>query len=268
METISIDEEIINNILSFNTSYDMLLNDYVKWSLNKRNKFIFSSGIYIIKNIVNNKIYIGSTKNFKKRIKEHLLLLNNNAHSNKKLQNAINKYTFVNFKIMFFPLNISRNELFDIEAFCISKLDCVKFGYNNTVDSRCNEFSEEQRIKIGLRMSKINKGVPKTVEHRKKCGESISKTCRGENNSQALFKKEDVLFIRNNTSLGVSALALKFGVKKAVIRQVIHLRTYNYPEYIPNNYFIPKFIGGKYKFNKEERLKIIELYNTGNYRDV
>ena len=50
-------------------------------------------GIYQIKNIVNNKIYIGSTKNFKKRYHEHSHLLRKGIHQNRYLQNAYNKYT-------------------------------------------------------------------------------------------------------------------------------------------------------------------------------
>lgn len=50
------------------------------------------SGVYIIKNIVNNKIYIGSSVDIHKRWKEHIRLLRNNKHKNKYLQDDWNKY--------------------------------------------------------------------------------------------------------------------------------------------------------------------------------
>lgn len=50
------------------------------------------SGIYIISNTENSKIYIGSTHNFKVRWKKHKSLLNKNKHHSKHLQNAWNKY--------------------------------------------------------------------------------------------------------------------------------------------------------------------------------
>jgi len=56
------------------------------------------SGIYKITNIINNKIYIGSSKNILNRIWNHKTLLRNNNHPNKKLQNSFNKYKEVNFK--------------------------------------------------------------------------------------------------------------------------------------------------------------------------
>lgn len=51
-----------------------------------------SSGIYCIKNTVNDRIYVGSCKNFKSRIKEHVNCLKRNKHNNIYLQNFVNKY--------------------------------------------------------------------------------------------------------------------------------------------------------------------------------
>lgn len=49
-----------------------------------------NSGIYFIINILNDKFYIGSTINLRKRRNSHFSDLNNNKHSNKHLQNAFN----------------------------------------------------------------------------------------------------------------------------------------------------------------------------------
>lgn len=50
------------------------------------------AGIYSIQNILNNKRYIGSTKNFYSRFHEHKYLLLNGKHHSKHLQNSFNKY--------------------------------------------------------------------------------------------------------------------------------------------------------------------------------
>ena len=55
------------------------------------------SGIYKIRNLINNKIYIGSTINFRQRWYTHKTLLTNNKHPNSHLQNAWNKYGPANF---------------------------------------------------------------------------------------------------------------------------------------------------------------------------
>ena len=50
------------------------------------------SGIYNIRNIVNDKVYIGSAVSFKLRWNCHQNDLLNNRHVNNKLQNSYNKY--------------------------------------------------------------------------------------------------------------------------------------------------------------------------------
>ena len=48
--------------------------------------------IYQIVNTENNKRYVGSSSNYKRRFSEHLKMLENNSHHSKHLQRAWNKY--------------------------------------------------------------------------------------------------------------------------------------------------------------------------------
>ena len=61
-----------------------------------------SSGIYMIRNVINGKIYIGSTINLKKRILAHKNLLSSGKHGNKHLQRSWNKYgkDFFEFSVL------------------------------------------------------------------------------------------------------------------------------------------------------------------------
>ena len=54
--------------------------------------------IYKIENLVNGKIYIGSTINYKERFRNHTSELNRNTHQNNHLQSAWNKHGEKNFK--------------------------------------------------------------------------------------------------------------------------------------------------------------------------
>lgn len=56
-----------------------------------------NSGIYIIKNIINDNFYLGSSNNFNKRKSEHIRKLRKNKHHSIYLQRAWNKYTESNF---------------------------------------------------------------------------------------------------------------------------------------------------------------------------
>ena len=51
-----------------------------------------NGGIYQIKNIINNKVYIGSAKNFEEREKRHFRALRGNYHHSILLQKSFNKY--------------------------------------------------------------------------------------------------------------------------------------------------------------------------------
>jgi len=55
-------------------------------------------GVYVIENLMNNKIYIGSsTMRVIKRIEHHISMLRTNKHKNAHLQNAFNKYGETSF---------------------------------------------------------------------------------------------------------------------------------------------------------------------------
>lgn len=55
-------------------------------------------GVYKITNLVNGKIYVGSSKDINKRWYQHKNSLTNDTHGNLHLQNAWNKYGGQNFK--------------------------------------------------------------------------------------------------------------------------------------------------------------------------
>lgn len=51
-----------------------------------------TTGVYLVKCLANNRDYVGSSKDIKKRWKEHRFDLNHNQHHNRHWQNAWNKY--------------------------------------------------------------------------------------------------------------------------------------------------------------------------------
>lgn len=74
-------------------------------------------GIYMIKNIISNKFYIGSTNNFKLRKNAHFSALKSNSHANSYLQNAYNKYGIDNFEFIVLEIlsDLSRKNLCIVE---------------------------------------------------------------------------------------------------------------------------------------------------------
>jgi group I intron endonuclease len=66
----------------------------------ERLKILKNCGIYIIKNLVNNKIYIGSSVNIGNRFNQHKNSLRKNKHHNKYLQKSWNKHGEENFEFI------------------------------------------------------------------------------------------------------------------------------------------------------------------------
>ncbi len=87
--------------------------------------------IYKITNTVNNKVYIGQTKNKNERKHQHFCELRNNKHTNKHLQHSFNKYGEGNFTYEIIEhcdiSNVDEREKYWIS--CFSSID-MRYGYN------------------------------------------------------------------------------------------------------------------------------------------
>jgi len=58
------------------------------------------SGIYMIENLINHKVYIGQSQDIERRQKDHMRHLKHGNHDNPHLQNAWNKYGADNFRFV------------------------------------------------------------------------------------------------------------------------------------------------------------------------
>lgn len=96
------------------------------------------SGIYMIVNVINNKCYIGSTKNFRKRKYEHFKDLINNKHHSQHLQNAYNKYGKESFHFIELEQVEDLTLLIDREIHWMKLKDSIKAdrGYNVGIPKR------------------------------------------------------------------------------------------------------------------------------------
>lgn len=125
--------------------------------------YLDSTGIYQIRNILDNKIYIGSTINLRTRRNRHFSELKFNRHYNIHLQRAYNRDEKENF-------------VFEILITCHSDLLC--WYEQQFVDQWKPEYNQRKEVNSNL-------GVKKTPEMKKKIGDFF----RGKNISEEHKRK-------------------------------------------------------------------------------
>lgn len=130
-----------------------------------------TAGVYCIKNKLDNKRYIGSSMNLRRRLKAHMYALIANRHHSSYLQRAWNKYGQQNFLVEILE---ECDQVLDTLLFLEQKYLDLKPEYN-TLESAYSfigfKLSEESRNKIGT----ANKNRIWKDESRKKISESTKK---------------------------------------------------------------------------------------------
>jgi group I intron endonuclease len=150
-------------------------------------------GIYCIRNMVNNKVYIGKSKNIYKRIVQHLILLKNRSKDeNEYLINSYYKYghdSFEYFVLEFLEedeILVSEKELYWMKIY--DSLNPLK-GYNLRSDSNSKMIVHQKtKDKISNRLKK-EWIEGKRVNHSKKLSDNWkSNPERLEKQSQVMSK--------------------------------------------------------------------------------
>ena len=140
-------------------------------------------GVYMIKCLINGKVYIGKSNDVKRRWREHKSRLKRNNHENEKLQYDWNKYGEDNFEFKLIE-NYDNEEFgIELEKKYINEYKSydLNFGYNMTLGKGENGWeilTEETKKKL----SEARKGIIFSEEHKKKIGESRKGKCSGKDN--------------------------------------------------------------------------------------
>jgi group I intron endonuclease len=115
------------------------------------------SGVYLIRNVKNQRIYIGSSENVYHRKKEHWWTLRAGKHHSQKLQADWNVYGEDCFEFVVVRLTSNDKEIKNLEESLIEKLNAVQSGYNTLVYStRPIKIRCEIHVSIGNPTSKIH----------------------------------------------------------------------------------------------------------------
>lgn len=148
-------------------------------------------GIYKITNILDNKVYIGSSNNILNRFAGHKMKLRKNCHENNYLQNSWNKYGEENFKFDIIE-ECLKNLLEQREQYWVNfyQSDKRDFGYNLriVVGSNIGHVVSKEQRKI---TSDFMKTIFRTEEWRTRIGEAHKGKKLSEKHIELLRKSRE-----------------------------------------------------------------------------
>jgi group I intron endonuclease len=153
-------------------------------------------GIYFIKNLITNQLYVGSAINFYHRFATHKSYLQKGTHPNPKLQNSWNKYGEKNFRFQIETLVENKNDLvleeqryldffkeINIDLFNICPIAGSQLGFKHS-DKTKKQFSEQRKGNI----HKLGKKESEDTKKRK----SIARIGSKNPNFGKVFSKEHI----------------------------------------------------------------------------
>lgn len=182
------------------------------------------SGIYLIRNKIDGKIYVGQSVNIKARITAHKRKLKINKHGNDYLQKAFNKYGADNFEFKVIE-NCNMEELDNKEIYWIKKFNSINrnFGYNLESGGHQGKITclESKLAKCGEKNPMFGK------KHSLEFVEKIKMLNRG--NSDKLTVK-DVEEIKNKLYSGIRQIELskEYNVTISTINKIARCKNWQW----------------------------------------
>lgn len=175
--------------------------------------------IYVIKNYLNNKVYVGQTwGSLSDRFNKHKL----KNSGCKKLLNAFQKYDYNNFYIEPIAFVLSQEDADKVEDIIIRYFDSINNGYNIREGGSKGKQSEETKAKISASNKLVQKGLkksPRTLEHisnwkssrrrKSKINEQIVKQIRAEYAAGLVSTKQ---------------LSIKYSIGNTTVKDILNYR--------------------------------------------
>lgn len=122
-------------------------------------------GVYQIRCVKENKCYIGSSKDCQERVQKHFSELRLNRHTNKRLQEAFNKYGIENFIYSVVLYVANESDLLQKETEYQ-----VKIGIDNLYNDKVTGVYESDELKA--RYARTDQSYKQTLEYRMKLAAS------------------------------------------------------------------------------------------------
>ena len=166
------------------------------------------AGIYIIRNKVNGKRYIGSSIDMRKRWHIHKYYLCSNNHNNRHLQSSWNKYGEKNFELIVVETVSDKNKLIEREQYWIDK-----HNFNDLYNIRLNAQSN-----LGLKHTNETKKQMSIVSTGRKLSEEtkqkLSKIKKGKKSALSKEGRQKIIDTHTGNKYCVGKVLSKEHKKK------------------------------------------------------
>lgn len=217
------------------------------------------SGIYQIKNLSTNEIYIGSSNHLASRKAGHFYRLRTNKHSNPKLQASYNKYGEEKFEFSIVEICIEEKLLIREQFY----FDILNPDFNlNLIAGRPPQFIRDEEYR--KKMSLVKKGRKHTIK-RQKIIFTLERAAQcskpGELHPGSKLKEDQVLLIRSlllENVLFLSDIAEIFNITSSTIMDIKYNKSWSHLDKLPK-------INARLKtrnLSKEERFKKSLIMNN------
>ncbi|WP_462327725.1 HIRAN domain-containing protein [Desulfobaculum sp.] len=97
-----------------------------------------SSGVYIIRNMSNSRVYVGSSYNIGERWKQHISRLSTNTHENPALQYDWNQFGPNAFIFEVVDYQADEEKRYTLEELYIEEYEAIRHGYNRSPYGKAN----------------------------------------------------------------------------------------------------------------------------------
>jgi len=189
--------------------------------------------IYLLQNKINNKIYVGLTKNLRNRIYQHRSRAKTH---NYYIYNAINKYGEENFQVIELESFVNFSDVVEAEKFWIQFFRSwdKNFGYNLTLGGEGTfgkKLSKQHKKKISKSLLGNNNAKGSIRSDNWK--EDMSIKHAGEKNAKAKLTIQDVLDIRkfyaeNNSPNIFKQLSNRYHLSISGLEKIIYRKTWKH----------------------------------------
>ncbi len=187
---------------------------------------ILDPGIYIIRNKIDGKVYIGQSIYLRRRITDHRRKLQQGCHPNTYLQHAVDRYGIQNFEFRIVE-RCSYNEIDERERYWIHKFksDLREYGYNREDGGHNGRKYSPDRVE-----SLCGKGNPMFGKHQTEETKEIIRSVNRGRNSILTVKDVSEIKTKYLTGMTQNDLAVAYGVHISTINKIVRLKNWAWVE--------------------------------------